>query len=134
MASNTGRQKVRQKILQKVSVIKTNFFDNVRKIVHFGILIRILSWKQKQKTQVFVMITENFWRIFWRTFWRHYLTPYKTPAFVSNWLLWTLPSHSQLHSTIFLFPSDSWAAYLSGILTLAKNTKLQHTHSVILHL
>ena len=29
---------------------------------------------------MFVLITENFWRIFWRFFWRRYLTPYKTPA------------------------------------------------------
>ena len=31
-------------------------------------------------SDVFVLITENFWRIFWRTFWWHYLMPYKTPA------------------------------------------------------
>ena len=40
-----------------------------------------MSWRQKE-TQVFVMITENFWQIFWGTFWRHYLTPYKTPAII----------------------------------------------------
>ena len=73
------RQLSRQKIRQKLSVIKTNTSDDIKKIVHFGILIHILSWRQKE-TQVFVMITENFWQIFWRTFWRHYLTPYKTPA------------------------------------------------------
>ena len=31
-------------------------------------------------SEMFVLITENFWRIFWRSFWRRYLTPYKTPA------------------------------------------------------
>ena len=40
--------------------------------------------KTEKKTQVFVMITENFWQIFWQifwhTFWRHYLTSYNTPA------------------------------------------------------
>ena len=37
------RQKVRQKIGQKISVIKTNSFDDIKKIFHFGILIRVLS-------------------------------------------------------------------------------------------
>ena len=37
----------RQKIRQKLSVIKTNTSDDIKKIVHFGILIHILSWKQK---------------------------------------------------------------------------------------
>ena len=39
------------------------------KIVHFGILIHVLSWRQKTK-QMFVMITENFWHIFWPNFWQ----------------------------------------------------------------
>ena len=55
----------RQKTDQKFSVIKTNSSDDIKKMVHFGILIHILSWKHK-----FVMITENFWRIFWRDNWR----------------------------------------------------------------
>ena len=38
-------------------------------------------------SDVFVLITENFWRIFWRNFWRHYLTPYKTPAFLVTILM-----------------------------------------------
>ena len=48
-ASNNGCQKIRQKIRQKISVIKTNSFDwelltfdDSTKIVHFGILIHIL--------------------------------------------------------------------------------------------
>ena len=41
------RQLLRQKIRQKFSVIKTNFSDDIKKIVHFGILIHILSSKQK---------------------------------------------------------------------------------------
>ena len=48
------RQLLRQKIRQKISVIKTNSFDwelltfdDIKKIVHFGILIHVLSWKQK---------------------------------------------------------------------------------------
>ena len=50
MVSNNGRQKIRQKICQKISVIKTKSFDwelltfdDIKKIVHFGILIHILS-------------------------------------------------------------------------------------------
>ena len=38
----------RKKIRQKFSVIKTNTSDDIKKIVHFGILIHILSWKQKK--------------------------------------------------------------------------------------
>ena len=37
------RQLSRQKIRQKISVIKTNFFDNIKKTVYFGILIHVLS-------------------------------------------------------------------------------------------
>jgi hypothetical protein len=44
------RQLSRQKIRQKISVIKTNSFDwelltfhDIKKIVHFGILIHVLS-------------------------------------------------------------------------------------------
>ena len=44
------RQLLRQKICQKISVIKTNSFDwelftfdDIIKIVHFGILIHVLS-------------------------------------------------------------------------------------------
>ena len=50
MVSNNGRQKIRQKICQKISVIKTKSFDwelltfdDIKKIVHFGILIHVLS-------------------------------------------------------------------------------------------
>ena len=32
-----------QKVRQKLSVIKTNAFDDIKKIVHFGILIHVLS-------------------------------------------------------------------------------------------
>ena len=67
-SSNTVVKKY-DKIHQKFSVIKTNKSDDIKKIVNFGILFHILSWRQKE-TQVFVMITENFWRNFWRTFWR----------------------------------------------------------------
>ena len=35
-------------------------------------------------SEVFVLITENFWQIFWRTFLLHYLTLYKTPANIYN--------------------------------------------------
>ena len=48
------RQLSHQKIHQKISVIKTNSFDwelltfhGIKKIVPFGILIHVLSWKQK---------------------------------------------------------------------------------------
>ena len=49
-ATIIDRQLSRQKIRQKISVIKTNSFDwelftsdDIKKIVHFGILIHILS-------------------------------------------------------------------------------------------
>ena len=32
-----------QKVRQKISVIKTNTFDDMKEIVHFGILIHVLS-------------------------------------------------------------------------------------------
>jgi hypothetical protein len=41
--SKTDRHLLRQKVGQKISVIKTNTFDDIKKIVHFGILIHVLS-------------------------------------------------------------------------------------------
>jgi hypothetical protein len=72
MAPIIEGQLSRQKIRQKFSVIKTNSFDDVKKIAHFGILIHVLSWWQQKlektaKTQVFVMITEIFWRENWQS-------------------------------------------------------------------
>ena len=46
--SKTDRHLLHQKVLQKISVIKTNTFDDIKKIVHFGILIHVLSWRQKK--------------------------------------------------------------------------------------
>ena len=43
MAPIIDHQLSRQKIRQKISVIKTNFFDNIKKTVYFGILIHVLS-------------------------------------------------------------------------------------------
>ena len=43
MAPIIDGQLSRQKIGQKFSVIKTNFFDDIKKIVHFGILIHVFS-------------------------------------------------------------------------------------------
>jgi hypothetical protein len=40
------RQIARQKMCQKISVIKSNSFDNIKKIVDFGILIHFLSQRQ----------------------------------------------------------------------------------------
>ena len=37
------RQLSRQKIRQKISAIKTNSFDDIEKIVHFGILIHVYA-------------------------------------------------------------------------------------------
>ena len=43
---------------QRISVIKTNSFDDIKRIVHFGILIHVLSSRQQKlektlaKTQV----------------------------------------------------------------------------------
>ena len=42
-ATIIDRQLSRQKIGQKLSAIKTNTSDDIKKIVHFGILIHILS-------------------------------------------------------------------------------------------
>ena len=41
--SKTDRHLLRQKVGQKISVIKTNTFDDIEKIVQFGILIHALS-------------------------------------------------------------------------------------------
>ena len=38
----------RQKDHQKILVIKTNTCDDITKILRFGILIHVLSWKQKK--------------------------------------------------------------------------------------
>ena len=48
MALIIDRQLSRQKIHQKFSVIKTDSSDDIKKIVHFGILIHILSWRQQK--------------------------------------------------------------------------------------
>ena len=53
------RQLLRQKVRQKISVIKTNTCDYITELVRFGILIHVWSRKQ-QKTQVFILITEIF--------------------------------------------------------------------------
>ena len=37
------RQLLRPKVCQKISVSKTNICDDISKIVHFGILIHVLS-------------------------------------------------------------------------------------------
>ena len=42
-ATIIDRQLSRQKIRQKLSVIKTNTSDDIKKIVHIGILIHVLS-------------------------------------------------------------------------------------------
>ena len=57
------RQLLHQKVHQKFSVIKTNTFDDIKKIFHFGILIHGLSLKTT-KTKVFVLITETILRAF----------------------------------------------------------------------
>jgi hypothetical protein len=41
--SKMDRHLLRQKFRQKISIIKTNTFDDIKKIVHFGILIHVLS-------------------------------------------------------------------------------------------
>jgi hypothetical protein len=49
------RHLLRQKVRQNISVIKTNTFEDIKKVVHFGILIHILSRRQQKHC---VMITE----------------------------------------------------------------------------
>ena len=39
----SGCQKVHKIMRQKISVLKTNSFDDIEKIVHFGILSHVLS-------------------------------------------------------------------------------------------
>ena len=41
--SKTDCHLLRQTVSQKISVIKTNTFDKIKKIVNFGILIHVLS-------------------------------------------------------------------------------------------
>ena len=40
--SKRDRHLLCQKVCQKISVIKTNTLDDIKKIVHFGILIQVL--------------------------------------------------------------------------------------------
>ena len=40
-----------KKIRQKISVVKTNTSDDIKKIVHFGILIHVLSWRQQKSVK-----------------------------------------------------------------------------------
>ena len=42
-----------QKISQKISVIKTDTCDDITKIVHFGILIHVLSLRQQKNKCLF---------------------------------------------------------------------------------
>ena len=48
-------QLLRQKVRQKISVIKTNTCDDITKLLLFGILIHVTT-----KVQGFVLITEIF--------------------------------------------------------------------------
>ena len=53
------RQKVSQKMCQKISVIKTNSFDDIKKgssFWHFNSLFVL----KPAKTQIFVLITKSF--------------------------------------------------------------------------
>ena len=49
--SKTARHSLYQKVRQKISVFKTNTFDVIEKIVHFGILIHVL-FKDNKNTSV----------------------------------------------------------------------------------
>ena len=53
-----------QKVCQKMSVIITNSFADIKNIVNFGISIQLLSLRHQN------MITEIFWLIFWLDNWR----------------------------------------------------------------
>ena len=52
--SKTDRHLLRQKVHQKISVIKTNTFDDIKEIVHFGILFTfcLLYLEDKKNTSV----------------------------------------------------------------------------------
>ena len=50
------RQLLHQNVRQKVSVIKTNTCDDITKIVHFGILINVLSWRQQKHKCLFWLL------------------------------------------------------------------------------
>ena len=54
------RQLLRQKVCQKISVIKTNICDDITNIVHFGIFIHVLSWRQQKQK----LITDIFDKLF----------------------------------------------------------------------
>ena len=47
------RQLLRQSVHQKISAIKTNTCDDIAKIVHFGILIHVLSRRQQKHKCLF---------------------------------------------------------------------------------
>ena len=54
--SKTDPHLLRQKVGQIFSVIKTNTFDDITKIVNFGILINVLSWRQENQTCLFWLL------------------------------------------------------------------------------
>ena len=73
---------MRQKIRQKNSGIKTNSFDwelltfdNIKKIVLFGILIHVLYWKQKC-LEILVCVCYDYW-----DFLMNFLTCFLTPLY-----------------------------------------------------
>ena len=78
---------LRQKVHRKISVIKTNSFDDIKKRSSFWHFNSLFALKTV-KTQVFVVITENFWPIFWRTFWRSLFDVIQTPARELHWHFW----------------------------------------------
>ena len=59
--SNMDRQLLRQKSHQKFAVMKKKPGVS-RKIVCFGILIHVLSWRQQKHNSAYVFITEIFWQ------------------------------------------------------------------------
>ena len=67
--SKMDRHLLWQKVHQKISVIKTNTFDDIEKNSSFWHFNSRFVLKTT-KTQVFVMITEIFWWTFWRNKWR----------------------------------------------------------------
>ena len=51
-----GSSMITSKSSSKISVIKTNTCDDLTKIVHFGILILVLSWRQQNHKCLFWLL------------------------------------------------------------------------------
>ena len=112
-----------QKVHQKISVIKTNSFDwelltfdDIKKIVHFGILIHFLSWKQKRLLWLLGFSDKLFDVLFDTNIWHRTKLQLMGQYERQNKI-----AFSWVHSTVVNLNSDGMKWLSTSIYTLLSN-------------